>query len=55
MKETTKTSKELLECKEPKVANKKDSYTVREQAREDAYGGKPPSGYSDWGTYWKSF
>lgn len=24
-------------------------------AREKTYGGKPPTGYSSWGDYWKSY
>ncbi len=30
-------------------------YSAREKAREDAYGGRPPSGFTDWGTYWKCY
>jgi hypothetical protein len=30
-------------------------YAAREKARKDAYGGKPPNGFSDWGTYWKCY
>jgi hypothetical protein len=29
-------------------------YNARERLREEAYGGKPPDGYSSWGDYWKS-
>lgn len=30
-------------------------YTAREFLREQAYGGKPPAGFADWGTYWKCY
>ena len=30
-------------------------YTAREEARERAYGGKPPTGYQSWGDYWKNY
>lgn len=30
-------------------------YTAREKLREEAYGGKPPAGYTSWGMYWKSY
>jgi len=29
-------------------------YTAREQLREERYG-KPPNGFTDWGTYWKTY
>lgn len=29
-------------------------YASREILREQAYGGKPPSGHPSWGDYWKS-
>jgi hypothetical protein len=60
---TTKTPKELEECKEPTDEEirvemkriKENYYVSREALRQKAYGGKPPGGYSSWGDYWKSY
>lgn len=30
-------------------------YAARAKARDVAYGGSPPSGFTDWGTYWKCY
>jgi hypothetical protein len=30
-------------------------YSAREYLRKKAYGGNPPNGYIDWGTYWKTY
>lgn len=55
------TDKKLENCREPseedinslmKSANL-SYYGARERLREESYGGKPPSGYSSWGDYWK--
>lgn len=35
--------------------HKENYYNAREKLREKAHGGKPPDGYSDWGTYWKCY
>lgn len=59
---TKKSAKELENCKEPSQEeieqymekNKENYYNARERLRELAYGGKPPHGYSDWGTYWEA-
>ena len=32
-----------------------DYYEAREVLRELAYGGKPPSPYTSWDDYWRSF
>jgi hypothetical protein len=34
--------------------NNENYYNSREELRKEAYGGKPPGGYSSWGDYWKS-
>lgn len=36
------------------IETSKDFYNAREDLRERAYGGKPPEGFPDWGTYWQA-
>ena len=61
---TTKTYKELEQCKEPredeifeyiKKHPGESYYTAREILRNKAYGGTPPNGYGSWGDFWKSY
>lgn len=59
--------KDLKNCKEPTMDEIRryakqtgrnfntDFYSLREELREQAYGGKPPHGYQSWGDYWKSY
>jgi hypothetical protein len=42
------------EINEYMLKNKENWYVSRERLRENSYNGKPPEGYSDWGTFWKT-
>lgn len=59
---TKLTFDELTKCEEPSnesvqkhmESSGKGYYGAREDLREEAYGGKPPTGFQSWGDYWKS-
>ena len=62
MKFTTKSPQELDFISDPtedQIKNYMDKtgenyYNARERLREESYGGTPPSGYQNWGDYWKA-
>lgn len=60
--QTLKTNEEILRSKSPteeEIKNRmrlygESYYSAREALRNQAYGGTPPHGYTDWGTYFKT-